>query len=64
MAVEKSIDELRDRVFAFLSNHPDGTRLTELEEEFGIARIQIAKLIRALMDDNKAEKRNLLYFAI
>ena len=64
MAVEKAIGELRDRVFAYLANHPDGVRLIELEEEFGVARIQIARVTRALMDDNKVEKRELLYFAI
>lgn len=56
--------ELCDEVFAYLANHPDGTKLTELEEEFNLARIQIAKILRALMDNNKVEKRGLLYFAI
>jgi len=65
MVVEKSMaGELRDRVFAYLADHPDGTKLTELEEEFSLARIQIAKIIRELIDDNKVEKRDLLYFAI
>lgn len=65
MAVEKSMaSELRDRVFAYLANHPDGTKLTELEEEFSLARIQIAKVIHGLIDDNKVEKHDLLYFAI
>lgn len=57
-------DELRDEVFAYLANHPDGTKLTELEEEFRLARIQIARILRVLMDNNKVEKRDLLYFAI
>jgi hypothetical protein len=55
---------LRDQVFEYLANHPDGTKLTELEEEFGVARIQLAKVVRSLMDENKVEKRDLLYFAI
>ncbi len=56
--------ELRYRVFSYLADHPDGTKLVELEEEFGVARIQIARVIRELIDNNKVEKRNLLYFAI
>ena len=64
MAVEKAIGELRDRVLAYLADHPYGTKLTELEAEFGVARIQMAKVIRGLVDDNKVEKRDLLYFAI
>jgi hypothetical protein len=38
--------------------------MTELEKEFGVARIQMARVIRNLMDENKVEKRNLLYFAV
>ncbi len=59
-----SLSELRDKVFAYLANHPDGTMLIELEGEFGVARIQIAKVTRSLIEDNKVEKRDLLYFAI
>lgn len=55
---------LRDVVFEYLADHPDGARLTDMEREFGIARIQIAKALRGLMDDNKVEKRELTYFAI
>jgi len=61
---EAPAGELRDRVFAYLADHPDGTKLTELEEEFGLARIQMAKVVRGLIDDNKVEKRELFYFAI
>ena len=65
MAKEKAqIGELRNMVFAYLANHPDGVKLTELEEEFDTARIQIARVIRNLIEDNKVEKRGLLYFAI
>ena len=56
--------DLGDQVLAYLADHPDGTRMTELEEKFGVARIQMAKLLRELMDDNIAEKRDMLYFAI
>jgi hypothetical protein len=55
---------LRDVVFGYLADHPDGARLTDMEREFGMARIQIAKALHGLIDDNKVEKRDLLYFAI
>ncbi len=64
MAVEKAIGELHDRVFAYLADYPDGTKLAELEAEFGVSRIEMARVVRALMDDNKTEKRELLYFAL
>jgi len=56
--------DIRDRVFEYLANHPDGTKMTGLEQEFGLARIQIARIVKGLMDENKVEKRELLYFAI
>jgi len=62
--VTLEVAELQHRVFEYLADHPDGTRMVVLEREFGIARIQMARILRNLMDDNKAEKRDLLYFAI
>jgi hypothetical protein len=55
---------LRDIAFDYLADHPDGARLTDMEREFGMARIQIARALRGLIDDNKVEKRELVYFAI
>ena len=65
-SVEKSPETtaLNDQVLAYLADHLDGTRMTELEEKFGVARIQMARLLKELMDKNKAEKRDMLYFAI
>ena len=55
---------LRGHIFGYLADHPDGTRISELEQEFGLARIHIARAIRSLMDENKVEKRGFLYFAV
>ncbi len=62
--VAPPVGALRDRVFAYLADHPDGTKLAEMETEFGVSRIEMARVVRALMDNNKVEKRELLYFAI
>ena len=56
--------EIIDQVFTYLANHPDGTKLAELEEEFGLSRIQVVRVLHALMDAYKIEKRDQLYFAI
>ena len=55
---------LNNRVFNYLTEHPDGCRMTELEEGFQVARIQMAQILKGLMDDNKIEKKDMLYFAI
>lgn len=62
--ITPEIVTLRDRVFEYLANHPDRTRMVELEREFGLPRIQMARILRNLIDENKVEKRDLLYFAI
>jgi len=56
--------DIRDRAFEYLANHPDGTRLVELEQEFGVTRIEMARLLKDLINENKVEKRDMLYFAI
>ncbi|MBI2304659.1 MAG: hypothetical protein HYU86_07940 [Chloroflexi bacterium] len=61
--VTPELAALRERVFEYLANNPDGARLVELEQEFTMARIQMARVIRTLMDENRVQKRGLLYFA-
>jgi hypothetical protein len=55
---------LRNQVFQYLANHPDGTKLVELEKEFGLARVKITRVLKDLMDEGEVKKRNLHYFAI
>ena len=45
--------DLGNRVFEYLANHPDGTRMVEMEQEFGVTRIEMARLLKELMDENK-----------
>jgi hypothetical protein len=54
---------LSERVFQHLANHPDGARLTDIEQEFGLGRLQAGRVVRHLMNEGKAEKRDLSYFA-
>jgi hypothetical protein len=62
--ITPEIDDLSDKVFEYMANHPNGTKMNELEKEFGVARIQMAKVVRSLIDENKAKKQGLHYFAI
>lgn len=59
-----SLALLADRAFAYLADHPDGVRLTDLEQELELGRFQINRVVRRLTDRGKVEKRDLLYFAI
>ena len=55
---------LNDRACEYLAKHPDGTKMTELEQEFGLTRFQMTRVLKNLMDEDKVEKRELLYFTI
>jgi hypothetical protein len=61
--VTEELTASSDRVFQYLANHPDGARLTEIEREFGLGRLQAGRVMRHLMDEGKAEKRDLCYYA-
>ena len=56
--------DLSEMVLAFVAGRPDGARMTELEAEFGVARIQMARVLKGLMAEEKVEKRDMLYFAV
>ncbi len=62
--VTQEFINLTNRVFEYLANHPDGTRLTQLEEEFKLNRFQAARVVRHLIDEGKTEKLGLLYLAV
>ena len=55
---------LRQQVFEYLAGYPDGAKLAQIAEKFGVARIQVGKVVRELIDENKVEKRDLLYFVV
>ena len=55
---------LNEKVREYLAKHLDGTKMTELEQEFGLSRFQMTRVLKALMDEDKVEKRELLYFTI
>jgi len=54
---------LSHRVFQYLANHPDGTHLTEIQREFGLGRLQAARVVRHLTDEGKVEKQDRCYYA-
>lgn len=55
--------DLHERVMRYLAARPEGTRLVALEREFGLSRIQMARVVRRLIDGKRLKKRDLLYFS-
>ena len=54
---------LAGRITAAVAGHPEGIRLSELERELGISRIQLGRVVNGLISDGKVQKRDLTYFA-
>jgi len=54
---------LRDVIFTYLAEHPDGAKLAQMEQDLGMARIKLAQPMQGLIDGKKVQKRGLLYFA-
>ncbi|MBI4298077.1 MAG: hypothetical protein HY676_06070 [Chloroflexi bacterium] len=55
--------DLGDRAFQYLTDRPKGTKMAELEKALGIPRIQMARVLKSLVEANKVKKQDLLYFA-
>jgi len=51
------------RLLVYLTSHPGGARLSELEQAFGLDRFRMIRATRELIDEGKVEKRGVLYFA-
>lgn len=61
---KKAATTLRDVIFSYLAEHPDGAKLTQMEKDLGMARIRIAKEMKGLIDGKKVRKREMHYFAV
>jgi hypothetical protein len=53
---------LRERVVSLLADHPDGVRLVEIEQQFGLNRFDSTRVVHSLMEDGKVRRRDRLYF--
>jgi len=53
-----------DEAFRYLTQHPSGARMTELKQELGMGRIQTARVLKNLIEENKVKKLDIFYTAI
>jgi hypothetical protein len=63
MRPEDEAAALRDRVFAYLADHPDGVRFVEIEQQFKLDSHQASSVLRRLVEDGKAKRAGRLYLA-
>jgi len=56
--------EFQRRLFKYLASHPHGTRYAELENEFGLPRVEMLRVLKKFMDEKKVKMRDSLVFGI
>jgi gas vesicle protein len=55
---------LEDRVLEFIERHPEGVRVTDMEEALGVPRQRLGKIAKTLLNKDKVRKEENLYFPL
>jgi len=55
---------LEDRVLEFIERHPEGVRVSDMEEALGVPRQRLGKIAKTLLDKDKVRKEENLYFPL
>lgn len=54
---------LAGEVFQVVQRSPEGIKLADLENQFSVSRIEMAQILKHLMDEGRVRKEDKLYFA-
>lgn len=55
---------MEERVLEFIESHPEGVRVSDMEESLGVARTRLGKIARRLLDEGKVRREENLYFPL
>jgi len=55
-AANPPVEDVTERLLAYLAQHADGVKLVDIEPEFGLSRLQLGKHLRGLIDSGKVFK--------
>lgn len=61
--VSRAAEELGNKIFAYIADHPDGVRVRELEEQLGVNHFKVMRALRSLREESRVQKEGGLYFA-
>jgi hypothetical protein len=53
---------LEEKVLDYISKHPDGVKIMDMEEPLGERRMKIGFVTKNLFDEGKVQKRESIYF--
>ncbi|MEW6002860.1 MAG: hypothetical protein AB1638_09480 [Nitrospirota bacterium] len=61
-AVEEVEVDLEEKVLEFINQHPEGLKVSDMEEPLGVARTRLGAIAKRLLDEGKVRKEENLYF--
>jgi hypothetical protein len=56
--------DLERKVSKFISKHPDGVKVSDMEEPLGVARTRLGVIAKGLLEEGKVRKEENLYFPL
>ena len=55
---------LEEKVLDYISKHPMGVKISEMEEPLGETRMKLGFIAKALLEEGKVQKMDNVYFPI
>lgn len=55
---------MEERVLEFIERHPEGVRVSDMEDPLGVARTRLGVIAKRLLEEGKVRKEENLYFPI
>ena len=55
---------LEEKVLDYISKHPLGVKISEMEQPLGETRMKLGFIAKALLDEGKVQKMDNVYFPI
>ncbi len=55
---------LEQKVLDYINNHPQGVKISEMEEPLGETRMKLGYIAKVLLDEGKVQKIENIYFPL
>jgi predicted component of viral defense system (DUF524 family) len=56
--------DIEEKVLEFINRHPEGVKVSDMEEPIGVARTRLGVIAKRLLDEDRVRKEENLYFPL
>jgi gas vesicle protein len=56
--------DIEEKVLEFINRHPEGVKVSDMEEPIGVARTRLGVIAKRLLDEGRVRKEENLYFPL